>query len=289
MIIMICNYCQTEFDDSVQFCPACGAPVVPPKEKAPDYFAANQAAPTGVQSPLAPDYATQSINPLLAKTDSLIKDNLFLAVCILQSVATAVPLFGDFKSFNILTLLITIFLWIIFADSKKGELPNPSRIRVISGVLCAYKILLYVAAGLCALLGVICFFSASAFIKYFTDAFSESAEITTDLDKILSVGGWVIGIAFLFVAVFIAVLTYFSYAKMHGFVRSCYTNIQNGYNSLDNRNVTSIWLIIFAVLLGIGALGSLAESPITAVVNGVNCATCILSYILLKKYYSQYA
>ena len=228
------------------------------------------------------------INPLHAKTDMLVKDNLFLATCILHTVATALPLFGNFKNFSVVGIIITVFLWLIYADSKKNTLPNPARIRIISGCIFATKVVLYVVSGLVALMGILCFFSSSTFIKYFTDAFDAGTVPADDLERLFSMGGWVIGVGFLFAAGLMAILNYFSYGKIHKFVKSCYENIQTGTNALENRNTTSGWLIVFAVIMGIAAVTNLIKSPVSTVVYGCQAATCVTSYLLLKKYYIEY-
>ena len=280
---MICSYCQSEIDNNLQHCPVCGAPVPPPADKAPDYFSqANEVPAQPAFIPQAP-----MINPLHTKTDMLVKDALFLVICILQTVATALPLINDVRSFNVLSILITVFLWVIFADSKK-DLPNPSHIRLVSGTLFAYYVILYVLAGILALCGIICFFASSTIASLFTDAFSSQAIINSEFDRIFSLGGGVIGFAFLIVAAMIVLINYFSYGKIHKFVKSCYENIQSGVNALENRSATSAWLIIFAVFLGLGALGSISNSIITALAYGCQTAICILAYLLIKKNYYEY-
>ncbi|MBO4338510.1 MAG: hypothetical protein J5877_01150 [Clostridia bacterium] len=288
---MRCEYCQSDFDDNLMNCPVCGAPVPPPEDKKPDYFSqANESYPQAgapyAQNGFIP--AAPMINPLHAKTDMLVKDSLFLATCILNTVATALPLFGDFKGFNVIGVIVTIFLWLIYADGKKNILPNPARIRIISGCIYATKVILYVVSGLLALMGLLCFFSASSWIKYFTDAFNPGTVPADDFERLFSMGGWAIGIGFIFVAGFMAVLNYFSYGKIHKFVKSCYENIQTGVNALENRNITSVWLIVFTVIMGISAVANITNSPVSAVSLGCQAATCVTSYLLIKKYYIEY-
>ena len=205
---MRCNYCQSEFDDNLVNCPVCGAPVPPAEDKKPDYFSGNQAAPVTAGVPVPPEFAAPAVNPLHAKTDALVKDNLFLAVCILQTVRAALPLFGLSKNISVIGIIIAVFLWIIYAESKKG-LPDPSRIRIVSGCVYAAKIVLYVVGGLIALMGILCFFSASYWVGLFTDAFSGKAEITSNLDRFFSMGGWIAGVIFLIAAALIIILNYF--------------------------------------------------------------------------------
>lgn len=283
---MICSYCQSEFDDNLGNCPVCGAPVPPAEDKKPDYFSqANEI-------PVQPEFMPQApaINPLLAKTDMLVKDNLFLALCILLSVAAAIPLFKSFSGLALLSIpsiLLVIFFWMIYADSKKG-LPNPAHIRLVSGLIYAEYVIMYVMGGLLALMGFLCMFSSSTIARLLTDAFSKNAEIESGLDRAFSAGGWIIGFVFLFTAAVILILNYFSYSKIHKFVKSCYENIQANINALECRNITSVWLIIFAVFMSLSALSYIAKSPLTAVSGGCQTAVCIISYMLLKKYYSEY-
>ena len=280
---MRCNYCQSEFEDSAKFCPVCGAPVGPSEDNKPDYFSqANEFPPQSEFVPSVP-----MINPLHAKTDMLVKDNLFLATCILHTVATALPLFGEFKGINVILIIIAVFLWIIYAESKKG-LPNPARIRIISGCIYATKVVLYVLGGLLALMGIISFFSTKPWIKLFTDAFDAGTIPSDDFERFFSIGGWIIGITFIFAALLIIILTYFSYGKIHKFVKSCYENIQSGVDALENRNTTSVWLIVFAVFIGITALGSITSDPVSSIAFGCQAATCVISHLLIKKYYYEY-
>ncbi len=281
---MRCNSCQNEFEGNVAFCPHCGAPVA---ESTPDSGVSQPLPVTGEPTPVFETGAPLMINPLLAKTDALVKDKLFLAACILQTAANALPLFNRFSGFNVLGILVTVFLWIIYAESKKG-LPNPQRIRVLSGVVFAYYVILYVCAGLLALMGILCFFSFTKWVNLFTDAFSGNAQIDTPLDSLVSMGGWFVGLVLIISAAIMAVLNFFAYGKIHKFVKSCYENILNNVNNLENRNITFVWMIVLAVFQGIGALGNIVTHPISTVVAGCGCAFTIIIALLIKKYYSEY-
>ncbi|MBE6835451.1 MAG: zinc ribbon domain-containing protein [Ruminococcaceae bacterium] len=282
---MICKVCSAEFDGDAKFCPECGAPI---QDTVINDAPPEQAVPNGQLYPSTPEMGMGMINPLLAKTDALIKDKLYLALCILMTVVCALPLAKGLKAgINIPSIIITVFLWILYSEKNK-QLPDAKRIRIISGCVYAAKVISYVISGIVFLAGILCFFSSAKWIDMFTDAFSGNAYADSAFDAVFSLGGGVIGTIFIFVAVLLAVLTFFSYGKIHKFVKSCYENIQSNTNALENRNITYVWMIVFAVFSGLGALSSVTSSPLTAVIYGCETAVAIMVALLIKKYYSEY-
>ena len=74
-------------------------------------------------------------------------------------------------SFSVINILLTVFLWLTYASARKDKVPT-DHLRFISGTLFAQYVILFVAAGLCLLVGVI---FAIAFNAFFSDpAYIES-------------------------------------------------------------------------------------------------------------------
>lgn len=94
---------------------------------------------------------TQS-NPAAQKILCVLKDPLFLVICILMSISCAISLAAD--NLPLINILITVFLWLTYAQSRK-EIADAKHLRFISGAVYANYVINYVIAGLVVILGVI--------------------------------------------------------------------------------------------------------------------------------------
>ena len=108
---MICNHCGYQANEDFAFCPNCGKSVNEGQQTAGENNDQQTEGQVFQNVSVQADFATQ-------KALSLFKDSLFLVICILQSVATGLSLIG--KSFPIIGILFTVFLWLIYSQSSKN-------------------------------------------------------------------------------------------------------------------------------------------------------------------------
>lgn len=261
---MKCNNCGFENEWDLAYCPNCGAALQ------------NEAL----------------VSPNIAATTVLaaLKDNLFLVICILMSALNVLGFM--IGSISVITILMTIFLWQTYAQSRKG-IADPKCLRRISGTVYAGYVITYVVAGLFLVMGVLfaVVFGALAGQPEFADALLSNAgaldDMTTSIfTAFLSVGGSVILVIFALVAILVTVLNIFSMRYIHRFIKSVYQGIEAGELNLRYPNATQIWLFIFGGVTGLTALTALLSTEIATILyNAATCAIYILAGLLIRKYF----
>ena len=111
---MKCNNCGFESEQEFNYCKQCGAPIN-----------------IGQVQPV-------SLNPAADRILPALKDKLFLTMCILFSAACVLNMALD--GIPAITILFTVFMWIVYADARKG-IVNERHLRNISGTVYASYIL----------------------------------------------------------------------------------------------------------------------------------------------------
>lgn len=228
-------------------------------------------------------------NPAAQKILSVLKDPLFLVICILMSVVSGLPLMSG--RLEVIDILITVFLWLVYAQSRKG-IADVKHLRCVSGTVYADYVITYVAAGLVLVLGMI--FTVAFGVIASTPAFFETllsgytdTNYAALAQAIASISSGVILFAFLLAAAIIVVLNIFSTRYFHRFAKSVYQSIGSGTLDLKHTTATKIWLFIFGGLAGLSCLSSLAGGQLLPMLSsGAGSAASIFAGILIHKYLS---
>jgi hypothetical protein len=151
-INMKCNNCGFEYEDSLRVCPNCES-----------------------NSQLA----VISLNPAADKVSAAITDGLFLVMCILMSASCIFGLLvGRIPTLNI---LFTIFMWLAYAQARKGILDS-THLRSLSGTTFAMYVINYVAAGLVALAGFMIAFVLSVLVQSFANLTLENVVLVSEAE-----------------------------------------------------------------------------------------------------------
>ncbi len=207
---MFCKQCGQALENETKYCPRCGTPT---------------AAPAAPAAP-APG------NPLLSSLLAMMKDKLFLVICILESAVCGLGLLTG--SVPVLPVLFTVFLWLLYAKAGKGVV-SAKFMRCVSGTVYAEYIVLLVAGILVVVCGLI---SAMAFLAmdintnwtYIVQELeSIGGSVTVDLPAfILDSAGWIwLLVLFLLVAgTAFTIVSVFLTRKIHGFAKALYLNAQ---------------------------------------------------------------
>lgn len=260
---MKCTNCGFESFDTFGYCPQCGT-----------------AAPIG--EPV-------SLNPVADKVVTALKDNLFLAICILMSAATVFSISAN--SINIIYILITVFLWLTYAGGRKGIADN-NQLRNVSGCVYAY----YIIMNVVSIILIVCGGILTLILGLFVNTPELMEELTLELDTlypeyasvvlgIVSVAAWIIGVVFAVIGVGILLINLFGMGKIHRFIKSVHEGIPTQNPNFANPNAAKGWLIFFGVCSGISTLTSLTVNLTSALSSGCSAAVMILSAILINKYF----
>lgn len=259
---MICPHCGIEYQQQYDQCPNCGSPL----------------QPSGVPTQGAGDR-------LLA----VLKDQLFLILCILVSISCVTALSaGDLPLINI---LITIFLWLTYAQAAKG-IPSAEHLRCVSGSIYAQYVIIYVSAVLTFVVGLVFAVFFGHFAKdpeYLRTILSGFVEIPAEswdfIGSLAAVSGAVVLVACLLAAIIMVLVNIFSLRYIHRFAQSFYRSIESGVLELKCVRPAYIWLIIFSVFSGISTLSALGDGQFFSLIsNGASCGTTVIAALLIRKY-----
>ena len=271
---MNCKNCGFEYSDQYEYCPNCGAPK------------------TVESAPEQPVAEPVSLNPAADKIMCALKDNLFLVLCILMSVSCVLSLSGGLPLINI---LLTIFLWLTYADVQKG-FANEKHLQCVSGTVYASYVITNVASIILIVCGILfgvlvgMFAGAEEFAKGFDMAISqydlgEFAFNYKDIPQVfIGLAGVLIGGAFVLIGAIALIINILGFKKIQNFAKSVYTGIMFQNPDFQNQCAAKNWLIFFGVCSAIAAAVSLFSEPVAAVASGCDAATAIIASVLIDKY-----
>lgn len=264
-ICVYCPNCGQENNNADRFCASCGTPLAP------------------------------CPSPVGQKILSAVKDPLFLVLCILYSVYTVMQMFSpEFSGIPVISTLLTIFLWLAYAQGRKGIVPG-KYVRCLSGTVFADYVLGWILFGIIALCGLLMLTFASAVdvaafveevLPEIEDRIGQSLPAGIDLFySIFSFGFAFIGIVLLFVAACGIVLNLVGLRPIHRFLQSSY-KAADGYGTVCKVNAAKSWLIVFAVFAGLSALSGILN-PSTLLCKGSECAALIIASVLISRHFGE--
>lgn len=219
----------------------------------------------------------------------LSNDNSFMALCILYSVSAGFSLIGG--GLPVISILMTIFLWMFFSQSKKGII-NPNYIRYISGTIFAsyvIKWVLYCLMALCGILLVVLSFTVDATwlwnklaseIGSYTSGYLKGASFITNFVLLF------VSIALIIIAIVSACFNVFGRRKIHRFVQSVYKNLEGAQIYPAKCGAAKTWMMVFGIVNAISAVLALTRAGIISFLeDGCLSAVFFLSSILVSKYF----
>ena len=269
---MKCIYCGFETTDEFSFCPNCGKNIA----DAPSDNAGNMAV---------------SINPVEDFVLRILKDKLFLVLCILVSSATVFALASG--SINIIGILMSVFLWLTYASANKG-FADAIQLKNVSGTYYANYIISYVGAILVFVLGLLMavIFGVAAAGEDIISSFVEELEFAAGdmpldlLIGLLSVSAVWLFVVFALVGVGIILVLKFAVKPTHSFIQSIYKSLEKGEFLFCCQNTAKTWLLVSGILNGVSALFCLIGFNIEGVLSsGSTAAASIIGSILVDKYF----
>ena len=239
-----------------------------PNQSAPNEFFGGAGAPN-------------AYNAGAGRGSEIFKDKLFLPICILLSVAALI----NFPSFNILTILIAIGTWILYAAVRSNKNPfSTCGIKMISGTVKAQFILLWVAVAFLLILAIILLAIAPGIQSSIDpnadslfDAFPDYITIDQETQNAVNQ----------FTAIVLTVINLVFTRPLRAFLVSFGQNAPMGL-PIARANYVRICLMVFAILQFISSassLLSLSSDSITELISGVcTGVSMLLGSLLIGKY-----
>lgn len=273
---MKCNKCGHESNGEYAFCPNCG-----------------EICGKANHEPPRQEYAPEpiSLNPAADKVLAALKDNLFLALCVLISVKC---LFSFLVSgLPVFDILYTIFLWLVFADSRKG-FANEKHLRCVSGTVYASYVLVNVASIILIVSALITIASLAVassthimqeFMAEILDTIGTEFEFSQILNEVTTFVVIVVMIAIVVALVAVLVIKLVGISKIHKFAKSVYMGIIFQNPNFENPIAVKNWLVFFGVCSAISTLLSLGAGIEAVVSSGCGAAATIIASILVNKYF----
>lgn len=247
---MKCKNCKFDIQGQLEFCPNCGARF--------------DSTTTTIESTENHSFFAEKLLPAL-------NSNLFFVLCMLITVSCVLSFCSG--GIPVINVLITIFLWIAFADAKRG-IVNRTQLRNISGTIYALYIITNVASIIILVAGVICtVFSKSISLQEDVELELRGLFASANIDaKALIL---VSGIICIGVGVACLLINVLGVKKIHTFAKSVYSGHVDETFTFIGMKSAKTWLIVFTVLNAISAANSL--------LNGE--AVGALSYLLATGMY----
>lgn len=234
---MKCPKCGYENQQYFEFCPCCGE---------------------------SANMEVISLNPVADRVLCALKSGWFLWVCILTSISCVLGLSNE--GLPVFNILFTIFLWLVFAASRK-DIADARYIRNISGTVFAFYITSWVAIGLLIFSGLLLsliFVLTSEnidFLQILYESLLENGlpEMTAKevLNAFAGFSVWfIIGAIFAAIA-FLFVFNVISTRKIHKFVQSVYQSIEMCTFNFVKAKAARNWLFVLGGLQALSALTSI--------------------------------
>ena len=279
---MRCNHCGYENNDNFTFCPQCS------KETEQQCATENSTVSDAIAGTEMPQF---TVNPAAEHVLKALKDKLFLTICILFTVSTALTVFSG--SFNVINILLTIFLWLTYSQAQKDN-ADAEHLRFISGTVYALYVIFFVAAVLFVLCGLIFIFIGGAF-SYNTASLNE---IFSEMNITLNISGipldllpthyYVVlfGVIFIIGGLITTILNILGIGSIHKFIRSVYRSINAGQILVEKNVAAQKWLMVFGILEAIECISSLSNQTSLALYSGIAMASAlIVCSVLVKKHF----
>lgn len=227
-------------------------------------------------------------NPLKEIMTRLLNDSLFVVMCILYTAGIAFSLIS--RDLPIIKILMAIFLWLLYAQCKKGNVES-KYMRCISGTILASCVVR-------CILG--CLLVAFGFFMVAVAAMMETSSQWREIYFIISpyihrysrIGG---NYAYQFLAITAVVIILaaiiFTVINVAG-MRSIHSLAKSLYKSFDDEKLNivcgsaRIWLMTFGVFTGCSALTSGGVFSLFG--GGCLAAALILGSVLVKKYFQHF-
>lgn len=256
---MNCNNCGFENAQDALFCKQCGAQLQTPEV---------------------------AVNPVAEKILGVLKDKLFFVICILVTASAGLALLSG--GIQPLTILFSVFLWLIYSQSQKG-IVNAEYIKNVSGTVYANYIINNVLGSIIIVVGIVLgiLFSFSGIAPKIAEALkitigNYSGNLAALPTAMATIAGILFTVIFIVAGATVLVLNFFSIRQIHKFVKSTYKSVMSGVFEIEKIQAARIWLMVMGIIAAVSAL--FTGSALTILAGGASAAAGILASLLIKKH-----
>lgn len=258
---MKCQKCGLEYDDTLATCPNCSS--------------------TKMEA--------VSLNPAADKVIGLLKDNLFLVICILMSGASVFSLATG--GIPLLHILMSVFLWLAYAQGRKG-FADQGHLRSVSGTLYANYVIVNVSTIIIIVSGALLGFAwqVVSSMDIMEEIMDEvigivGIEYTYMVESLFNISGYLIIGIFIGIGLVGLLINVLGFRKIHRLAKSIYQSVDFCVCKFENVKGAKNWMVAFAVFYLISAAGSLVNWQVNAgVTNACVGVAMILGSILVNNY-----
>lgn len=290
---MFCTRCGFECKKDEKFCPQCGNPI----EAEVKSESANN---SNVNTEQPPVYTAQPVysvndNTVAAKWVPAFRSPLFLTICIIVTAAAVFSLPSG--TVDVIKVLFTVFLWLIYADAQRGTVTS-NRLRCVSGTVCAIKVVNWVLVGTFGFSGIIITVLFAVLgnaipLNYITSIESQ-IDMLDGINKLLpyalEIGitgvALIIGVSFILIAVIIAVFNACGISSIHSLTKSMYKAIDANNFKCRKFYAAKGWLLTFGILDAL-SLARVILHPFSLFAGACIAAAYIISYIWLGRFFER--
>ena len=266
---MKCKHCGFEREENFEYCVNCGAKVEE------DNFV-----------PVEP----VSLNPTADLVMPALKDNLFLALCILMSASSICTIATG--GMPLIYILVSVFMWLAYADAKKGFV-NEKHIQGISGTIYASYVIVNVLSVIIIAIGALfgVFYATlqndAEFMAGLALQFQDLGIALSEIPQaIIDMFGWILCGIMVFVGVIALLFNVLMTRTYHRFVKSVYKGVMFQNPNFKKATAARNWLVVFAVCSVISLVSSItAAEPFLMVSSACQTAIGIIASKIINKHF----
>ena len=236
----------------------------------------------------------QHCNNIYTMFRDMFSSNLFLVICILQTVACGLPFVKMFFNnalikgeyfvgtiennysitFNIIEILMLIAVWMLYAAAKsnnQGGFLKP--LKLVYGVTVAEFVCLWVIIGVIALASLV-------LILFGTSEIMRRILYQLNIYKLPMI---ILGVMCIIVAGLLTLFNIFCYGTFCRCAKSFAHAAETGYPYIEKIKATRGWVMTVGILEAFTAIGVLQDGLIEFVITAASAVSYIMLYVMLGK------
>lgn len=274
---MKCSKCGVEYDIMYGCCPNCGEVAVP------------QQVVAEVRHDIPPVEEVK-VNPGQEKLLALLKDKLFLLICIFLTVSCALSITGG--AIPVFPTLIAIFMWILYAGARKGVIKQGQIQAIRTTIRVEYilnnvlNIILILTGIATCLVMVVAAGAFEAFIIAITDFLEEELGFPVIISHLsttmhLLIGG-ITSLGTTLTGIYGLVVSLLFLRKANNFVKAVQKNVETNNSNYAFALSAKKWIFAYGIYRILDVI--ISATPQVLIGDALLFASIIIGSVLIGKY-----